>query len=274
MTDFEDALRQPSVVGAALPPHVTVTEVVEEGGQGIVYKGLVGSESAAVKVYRSGQIQKRIDREVAALRDLDCVSIVKLLWSGTINVEGQDVQAVATEFISGRALNDVIADGALSDDEIGVIAHDVVVAIGAMWERRAVHRDLKPANIMLRDNGRACVIDLGLARHVDRSSVTQMGYTAGTFGYMSPEQANAARELTCKSDLFALGIILIEAAQGAHPAGGDQDRLFAMRLHQSLPDSIARWKHAGLVRRLLAPRPPGRPRPDEVRAAFSEYAPE
>lgn len=272
MSDPEDGLRQPSVIAEALPPQVTVTEVIEEGGQGVVYKGFVVGESAAVKVYRPGQIRKRIDREVAALSNLDCASIVKLLWSGTISLDGHDVQVVATEFIAGRPLNEVIADGALSHDEIGVIAHDVVVAIRAMWERRAVHRDLKPANIMLRDDGRACVIDLGLARHVDKSSVTQMGYTAGTFGYMSPEQAKAARDLTCKSDLFALGVILIEAAQGSHPAGGDQDRLFSLGLHQSLPESVRGWKHAGLVQRLLAPRPARRPRPDEALATISEYA--
>jgi serine/threonine protein kinase len=81
MSDPGDALRNPSVIGAALPPQVTVTEVLEEGGQGVVYKGLVSGELAAVKVYRPGQIQKRIDREVAALVDLNCASIVRLLWS-------------------------------------------------------------------------------------------------------------------------------------------------------------------------------------------------
>ena len=91
MSDPQDTLRQPAVIGAALPPEVTVTEVIEEGGQGVVYKGHVGAESAAVKVYLPGQVQKRIDREVAALGDLDCRTVVKLLWAGTISIGGQEV---------------------------------------------------------------------------------------------------------------------------------------------------------------------------------------
>lgn len=273
MSGSDDALRQPLKVGAALPPEVTLSEVIEEGGQGVVYRGAVDGQLAAVKIYRPGQIQKRIDREVAALGDLTCPSIVRLLWAGKVVVEGQDLHVVATRFIEGRPLSEVISVGPLSHDQLGIIGHDVALAIKAMWERRAVHRDLKPGNIMLRDDGRACVIDLGLARHVDKSSVTQMGYTAGTIGYMSPEQARAARDLSCKSDLFALGVILVEAAQGGHPTSGDQDRLLAIALHQSLPAAIAGWKHAALLRRLLAPRPPRRPRPDEVLEALNEYAP-
>ena len=65
---------------------------------------------------------------------------------------------------------------------------------------------------MIRPDGRACVIDLGVARHLDQTTLTALGITWGTLGYMSPEQTRAVRQLTCKSDLFSLGVILLESA--------------------------------------------------------------
>lgn len=271
---MKDWLKDAANVQPLLPSHVRLDALLyDKGGQGIVYKGSVGGQDAAVKVYLPGQVHKRIEREVDALRRLQCPSIVRLLWDGSINAKGQDLLVVATEFVPGESLSTVLGSTALAGDALGKVAYDVALAIQALWTERIVHRDLKPDNVLVRPDGRACVIDLGVARHMDESSLTAMGATWGTQGYFSPEQARYKRKLTCKSDLFALGILLVEAAEGGHPTQRNQAQLLAQNFHQSLPAKASSWKHAALLKRLLDPKPERRPRPSKVLNALQEYAP-
>lgn len=268
--DIESWLRSADNINAALPPDIRVDTLIDEGGQGIVYKGVASEGEVAVKVYLPGQLQKRVDREISALGLLDCPSIVRLIWSGSLEIRNMELPVVATEFVRGVPLKWI--GRPLDEDELGVLAFDVTAAIDAMWKRRIVHRDLKPGNILLRGNGRACVIDLGLARHVELSSLTAVGNTWGTLGYMSPEQTRAVRQLTCKSDLYSLGVILVECAMGGHPTGYDQLRLLGSGLHTALPPDLASWKHSALIRELLHPRPTRRPLPKDILERLAEYA--
>src|SRR5205823_12550809 len=86
---------------------------------------------------------------------------------------------------------------------------------------------LKPYNIMLRPDGQAVLIDLGVARHIALDSLTTYGKTWGTEGYLSPEQARIVRSLTCKSDVFALGVVVQESLLGRHPTARHQQQLVA-----------------------------------------------
>ncbi len=274
MTDAEIKtwLRTAANITPLLPPEVVLGDWLAEGGQGAVYKGSANGAAAAIKIYFPGQLQKRIDREIDVLQHLVCPTIVQLLWSGTITVDGNQLPVVATSLIPGMPLNTVIQKRRMDGDELGRLTWDVGHAIDQMWRRRIVHRDLKPQNLLLKPNGRTCVIDLGLARHVDRSTLTAVGMTWGTYGYMSPEQTKTVRQLTCKSDLFALGVIAVEAAIGRHPTNYDQLRLLAIGLHERLPGEVAGWKHASLLAQLLQPRPTSRPLPSEVLVKLAEYA--
>lgn len=269
-----DWLKDAKNVQPLLPTDIQLGVLLyDKGGQGIVYKGTVEGRDAAIKVYLPGQVHKRISREVDALRRLRCTSIVRLLWDGAISAEGHDLMVVATEFVPGESLSSRIASLPLAADELGRLAYDVTLAIQALWAQRIVHRDLKPDNVLLRPGGRACVIDLGVARHLGESSLTAVGTTWGTLGYFSPEQSRAVRKLTCKSDLFALGILLVESAEGGHPTQRDQARLLARNLHVSLPAKAHEWKHSDLLRKLLDPNPVRRPLPSNVLTALREYAP-
>ncbi|MEB2346584.1 MAG: serine/threonine-protein kinase [Deltaproteobacteria bacterium] len=267
-------LKDAANVAPLLPPNLTLGPLLADGGQGVVYSGTANGAPAAIKLYVPGQVEKRIEREVAALHELACPSIVRPLWHGIVQAQGQDLHVVATEFVHGAPLHDVLAgERALGGGELGVLCFDVAEAIGAMWKRRIVHRDLKPGNILLRQNGRACVIDLGLARHLDESSLTAAGMTWGTRGYLSPEQAQCAKALSCKSDVFALGVVLLEAASGTHPTGRDQNRLLAQPFHQTLVPALAAWAHADLVRRMLDPDPYRRPLPPAILTALAAFHP-
>jgi eukaryotic-like serine/threonine-protein kinase len=256
-----------------LEPSIAIDDVLDTGGQGVVYRGLIGGVKAAVKVYLPGQVEERIEREVAALGELACPSIAKLLWHGKVAARGENLHVVATELIEGEALARIVPQRRLDGTELAMVTLDVANAIGAMWGRRIVHRDLKPGNILVRPNHRACVIDLGLARHLDESSLTAAGATWGTRGYLSPEQCRGARALTCHSDVFSLGVVILEAAAGRHPTGRDQNRLLATPFHQTLIPEVASWAHAELLRRMLDPRAHRRPSPATILAALRVHGP-
>ena len=273
MSNSRDRLADPSALQPLLPEEVKLGDVLDSGGQGIVYRGTAAGQDAAIKIYFPGQLKKRIDREIAALSEHRCRSIVRLLWSGVLELGGHPLPVVATEFIQGRPLAAVLDDGPLDAVALGRLAFDTTRAIAEMWSRRIVHRDLKPPNVMVRPTGRTCVIDLGVARHLNQSSLTAGVATWGTQGYMSPEQASFTRQLTCKSDLYALGVILVEAALGHHPTGRDQQTLLASGLHLNLPSGAAEWKHSELTGDLLNPDPIRRPRPSTVLKRLEEYRP-
>lgn len=256
-----------------LPDEIVIHQILANGGQGIVYRGTIAGIDAAIKVYFPGQLQLRIDREIKALSTLSNSHIVKLLWAGDVNIDDFQLPTVVTELIPGIDLAQQLQTNRLNHDEIGVLAFDIADAVGAMWEKRIVHRDLKPPNILRRPDGRSCMIDLGVARHIDLTPLTATGFTWGTQGYMSPEQTKAARQLTCKSDIFALGVILVECAMGRHPTRRDQLRLFAAQLHEQLPPEIGEWQYASLLKAMLNPKPTKRPLPQDILTTLEKFAP-
>ena len=264
-------LKERTNIENLFPDFISLQDVLAVGGQGVVFRGKVKHRSAAIKVYFPGQLQQRIDREVAALETLNCNSVVKMLWYGSINVFDFQLPVVATELINGTDLSSLYKQRAISFDELGKIVYDISEAIDSMWNQRIVHRDIKPSNILVRDNGRACLIDLGVARHLDETSLTALGSTWGTLGYLSPEQAKSIRQLTCKSDVFALGVLIVECALQRHPSRGDQLRLFALGLHQKLPEPLHSWDYSKYIRSMLNPEPMRRPKPGDILTAFLNF---
>ena len=274
MSDGEiaDWLKSVANVQPLLPANVLLSELLSVGGQGIVFRGTVDGLDAAVKVYLPDQIDRRIEREIQALVELSCPTIVDLLWSQKVRLHDNELHVVATSFVEGTPLDKVVARREpVPEAQLGIIGYDVALAIQAMWNKRIVHRDLKPSNIVMRPDTRACVIDLGFARHLKASSLTQTGSTWGTRGYLSPEQARFAKQLSCKSDIYSLGVILIEAAIGRHPTLRNQEQLMARNLHLELPTEISDWTHAGLLMRMLEPNHFKRPSPEELLSALSMY---
>jgi serine/threonine-protein kinase len=193
----------------------------------------VNGTAAAVKIYYPGQLEKRIQREISALKAVACDSLVRVLWHGSVQADGKQLAVVATEFVEGMPLNRMLENRRLTHEQLGVVGFDVALAIEAIWSRRIVHRDLKPSNILIRPNGRACVIDLGLARHLDETSITESGVTWGTRGYMSPEQCRCIKALSCHSDMFSLGVPRMRPTTQALSELGDpyhgRDRHFVCR---------------------------------------------
>jgi serine/threonine protein kinase len=256
----------PAEVEMAFAGKFTDLRHVFAGGQGAVFKAAVPlgsqslSEGVALKIYFPEQMAERTDREVGALRRISSPELVRLFDSGKVVLRGIECVYVATEFIQGEALSELVRRSPLSWEHVARVGIDVAAAIHQLWEERIVHRDIKPPNIMLASNGRSVLIDLGVARHLSLKTITLAGTTWGTLGYMAPEHVRAQRQLTCKADIFSLGIVLQECLLGRHPTRGRQDTLRSGGLSFSslgvlLPEGISieldRMVHKDAFRRPL-----------------------
>ena len=110
-------------------------------------------------------------------------------------------------------------DGAI--DYVAQVAEALDHAHGA----GIVHRDIKPANIMIDTDGRARIVDFGLAKDIDAESISEIGHIAGTYRYMSPEQALAKRvPVDERTDIFSLGVVLYELAVWKPPFRGQTSK--------------------------------------------------
>jgi eukaryotic-like serine/threonine-protein kinase len=220
----------------------------------------------------------RFLREIEFARKLDHPRIARLLDSGE---EGWLVY-YTMEYADGPSLRQRLdAAGPLGPDEVLRLAADVLGALGYAHARGVIHRDVKPENVVLTAAG-AILLDFGIARAVEASGgdrLTRSGTTLGTATYMSPEQIRGARDLDLRTDIYATGCLLFEAAAGRPPFHHPNQMLV---LHQHVnetapdlrslqPDAPAALAKA--IARALAKLPPDRwPSAEEMLASLGGVA--
>lgn len=235
MPDPLDQLR------AALPSGWYVDRTIRGGGQGVVCLGKLNNEEVAIKVFSLTTDTRRIERELDCLTKIDCPHLVKVRGRTDVSIAGVSAVVVAYEYLPGGDLRQRLLSSAIQLEERSIvdIGSQMGIAVETLWRRRIVHRDIKPDNIVFANGDRYVLVDLGIARHLDRSNLTRPWAIPGTPGYMSPEQARGRRDLTIHSDIFSLGITLYELASRTHPFGNDQNRIGGQRpspLGQVRPD--------------------------------------
>jgi eukaryotic-like serine/threonine-protein kinase len=265
---FDPPLDAAEILSAFPPDRFGTVSHLSQGGQGVVFltEPINGHPNAqpgdrtALKVFVPGSQRERQEREVLALKALSCGSLSRFIDHGEIRIRGDDCLFLETEFIEGPTLAERLVTRPLTVPEVARLVHDLAIAIDAMWDLGVVHRDIKPANIILRANGHPVLIDLGMARHTDRSSITAVGNTLGTVGYLSPEQTRGIRQLSCKSDVYALGVTAQQALLGRHPLAHDQQRMVRVGLARTVtlaPNAPPEFCQSidSMVQREPVPRP-------------------
>ena len=171
-------------------------------------------------------------------------------------------------FVVGESLRERLnREKQLPVDDALRIAGEVADALDYAHRQGVVHRDIKPENILLHD-GRALVADFGIALAVSRSDsttrMTETGMSLGTPHYMSPEQAMGEREITARSDVYALGCVLYEMLTGEPPFTGPTAQAIVARVMTDAPRSITAQRHTvpphveAVVRRALEKLPADR----------------
>lgn len=188
----------------------TVYEVSDPGGRRWALKRLrddLGAEALA-----------RFQREVASLGRIDHPGVVRLVDAG---VDGAAPYLV-TPVLDGATVRTALGDGALVPEAAVALVIAAAQAVAAIHAAGLVHRDLKPENLVLTDDGAVVVIDLGLALGAEHSRHTAEDALTGSVPYMAPEQIEDG-EPSPASDVWALGVVLFEAATGALPFVGWDD---------------------------------------------------
>lgn len=237
--------------GARLGPY-EVLSAIGAGGMGEVYRArdTTLKRDVALKVLPDAftldpDRVARFAREAELLASLNHPNIAAIY--GLQEADG--VRALVLELIEGPTLADRLADGALPFDEALRIASQLCDALDAAHGLGIVHRDLKPANIKLRTDGTTKVLDLGLAKTIERSSApdasaqptvtspapTRAGIIVGTPGYMSPEQARG-RVVDRRADIWAFGCVLYEMLTGRAPFSGETTADTVAAIVSSEPD--------------------------------------
>ncbi|HEY8470811.1 MAG TPA: serine/threonine-protein kinase [Longimicrobiales bacterium] len=268
---------RPSEVQRALSNRFSIVEPIRAGGQGAVYRamrtalpdGSPTHDHVALKIYGVAGQEERVDREVAVMQRIRHASLASLVEAGELSLAGAKLRYVAWGYVEGAALDERLSRGPLEPNTVAVVGRDVAAALAELWTHRIVHRDIKPKNVMLRRGEReAVLIDLGIARHLDEASLTPHGMTCGTIGYMSPEQFRGERHLTCKSDVFSLGVVLQESLAAAHPTGRDQVRLVTTPPRTAEIAPTCPTALANIVDSMLSLRPAFRPDPCTLVKSF------
>jgi serine/threonine protein kinase len=148
---------------------------------------------------------RRFHQEARSAARLDHENIARVFFCG----EDQRLHFIAFEFVEGENLRTILERrGRLPVAEALNYMLQVAAGLAHAASRGVVHRDIKPSNIIITPNGRAKLVDMGLARSLEPQhdmGLTQSGVTLGTFDYISPEQALEPRDADVRSDIYSLG---------------------------------------------------------------------
>jgi len=247
--------------------------LIARGGSASVYRArdvLLGRD-VAVKVFLAGS-EESLDRARDELRVLAGIGghhgIVSVLDAGIDESSPDDPRPfLVMELVTGRSVRDLIDVGDIPATVIGGIAFEIAEALEYVHRRNIVHRDVSPANILLVDYGsefsrpRARLTDFGLAVDGEKWMPSDDGFVDGTVPYLSPEQVLAER-LTPASDIFSLGLVLVECFSGIRLFPGS-DAVAAMSrvgAEPEIPKAVPKpWRAllAAMIREDPAQRPTG-----------------
>jgi eukaryotic-like serine/threonine-protein kinase len=203
-------------------PDISISRPLDAGGQKSVFAGThVRDGEVVLKIFHPGSDVERALREVQAVSQINSPRVPRILEVGTKSSPMGDVIWFREEFVAGESLRHVLGKTRLSDHDILRLGLHILEALASAEQARIVHRDVKPENIIVSPNNSSFwLLDFGIARHLDQTSLTatSLAYGLGTAGYAPPEQfRNLKPDIDARSDLFALGVTLYEAAEGVNP---------------------------------------------------------
>jgi eukaryotic-like serine/threonine-protein kinase len=267
----------PARAGRVINDRYEVRGVVGRGGVADVVRAYdrLLNRDVAVKLFRAGSLLggdlERIEAESRILASLSHPHLVTVFDAGVAShTDGWSDPFLVLEHVDGPTLAEVIAAGPVDLEHAVQLAEQLAGALACMHDRGIVHRDVKPSNILLAPalaadgTWHAKLTDFGIARVLDSPPLTQQGLTVGTPNYLSPEQVRG-QPAGPASDVFALGLVLLEVMTGERVYDGAGPEVAFARLHRAptVPTNVpAPW--ADLLRAMTAADPVGRPSATEV----------
>ncbi len=201
--------------GEIIAERYRVVAIAGRGGMGEVYRAedlklgqLVAIKFLPESLSEDAAALSRFHSEVRIARQVSHPNVCRVFDIGDAN----GTTFLSMEYVDGEDLASVVRRiGRLSPDKATEVARQICAGLAAAHERGVIHRDLKPANVMLDGAGKIRITDFGLAGIA--ASIQGADIRAGTPAYMAPEQL-AGKEVTAKSDIYSLGLILYEILTG------------------------------------------------------------
>ncbi len=188
------------------------------GGMGNVYLGYdPNGNKVAIKEMRAefltdANLRDRFRQEIKLMEKFDHPFIVNMYAAFPENHN----MYLVMEYVDGVTLEKYVSHrGVLAESDAVSIIEKVLDALQYIHRHSIVHRDIKPSNIMIREDGRVCLLDFGIAKDLDSNRLTQGMLAIGTNGYMSPEQAEGL-SINHLSDIYSLGCVLYYMLTGKH----------------------------------------------------------
>ncbi|MEU1123834.1 serine/threonine-protein kinase, partial [Streptomyces sp. NPDC005899] len=248
-------------------------ELLGSGGAADVHRGfdLRMRRPVAVKVFRPDagvDIEASLHGEAVILARLHHPGLVTAYDAGQHGGRA----FLVMELIEGRTLKDRIAEGPLSPEDTAALGADLAHALAHAHEAGVVHRDVKPSNILLDAAHRPHLADFGISRLLDATTRTATGTLVGTAAYLSPEQV-LGRPIGRPTDIYALGLVLLECLTGRLEYDGGPLEAAIARLHRSpvLPSRLPGGLR-GLLRDMTALDEGERPTARDCAAALTSSA--
>ena len=204
---------------AQIPGYAIECEI-GRGGMATVYLAVQQSLNRQVALKVLTQATEEEDDDFAQRFKKEGHILAQLLHPNIVTIHDIGITEdgdlfLSIEYLSGGTLRDKIKQG-LSFDAAIEITRSIAKALDYAHKQGIIHRDIKPSNIMFRHDGTPVLTDFGIARVIGSKTIhTSAGFSIGSPGYMSPEQA-MGESITIESDIYALGVVLYEMLTG-HP---------------------------------------------------------
>ncbi|OIJ26481.1 hypothetical protein UG56_012225 [Nocardioides luteus] len=244
---------------------------IGHGGMGVVYLGEdARGTKAAVKAIlpeltSDPGFRARFEREIEAAKKVESRFTARVLDADP----GAEQPWMASEYVADPPLNKLVNSGQrLSEIDVRQLVAGVAEALAAVHAAGLVHRDIKPGNILYGVD--PCVIDMGIARSVDGTALTQTGKAVGTYGYQAPEQVQTGT-FSSAVDIWALGLVAFVAATGRWPFSGEIGSMGHLLKGESPNLSLCPDYLRPLVAACLAENPAARPSAADILATNGDW---
>ena len=221
-----------------------IIDAIGQGGMGQVFRaehammGRVVAIKVLPRAKSTPETEAAFQREIRMLGRLDHENLVRALDAGH---DGK-VYYLVTEFVPGLDLRkQVLRHGLLDEVAAASVITQAANGLAYAHEQGLVHRDVKPGNLLVTEDGRVKVLDLGLAGSVLESESTRLGRVVGTMDYMAPEQIRSADTAGPAADIYSLGCTLYFALAGQVPFPGGTRQEKARRQLSETPPPIRQF---------------------------------
>ncbi len=264
---------------AVLDDRYELGPLLGRGGMSDVFRAhdRQAGRDVAVKIFRPGvdllDAGRRRRREVALVLSLQHPGLVSVLDADPGDASDHDGPAYfVVELVEGQTLGRLIRSAPLAEPAVARVGARLCSTLAYIHARGIVHRDVKPANVLMApdpgsvDGSSPKLTDFGIARMVDSTRMTVEGFTVGTANYLSPEQVTGDR-VGFASDVYSLGLVLVEALTGELAFPGHGIEAAIARLHRD-PEIPASPELAALLAAMTARDPARRPTAAAAQRAF------